>query len=83
MIMIICIVIILGCFLAAGGCIYITDLIESESYRTDLLDKIDFAVDKVLLVIVILGILALAVFICEAVPFLNEKVIPWIQNQAY
>lgn len=80
MIMIICIVIIFGCFIAAGGCIYITDLIENETYRTDSLDKIDFAVDKVLLVIVILGILALSAFICEAVPFLNEKVIPWIQN---
>lgn len=83
MIMIICIVIIMGCFIAADGCIYITDLIESETYRTNSLDKIGYAVDKVLLVIIILGILTLAIFICEAVPFLNEKVIPWIQNLAY
>ncbi len=83
MIMIICLVIIMGCFIAAGGCFYIADLIEREPYRTDSLDKIDYAADKIILVIVILGILTLAVFICEAVPFLNEKVIPWIQNQAY
>lgn len=83
MIMIICVVIIMGCFVAAGGCLYITDLIEGEPYRTNSLDKIDYAVDKIILVIVILGILTLAIFICEAVPFLNEKVIPWIQNQAY
>ena len=70
---------------ASSGCIFIEKYAQkmneySPAEYSDKWADIEYAVDKISLLLLISGILIVGVMVIVAIPFINNEVIPWIQT---